>query len=157
MGRVATAGAGFLLAVLWFDLMFDMQVLGEGPGLLSDATLASMAAYYARVTTDSWPMGALLVGMMAATVGATLVQWRAGELTRNWAVAALALCIPPILLALARVLPNAMRLATRGDSLDVQSELARAVCYDHIFCFVSILGFLTLQFVHATLPRKGSP
>ncbi len=145
MGRVATAGAGFLLAVLWFDLMFDMQVLGEGLGLLSDATLASMAAYYARVTTDSWPMGALLVVMMAATVGATLVQWRSGELSRNWAVAALALCVPPILLALTRVLPNAMRLATRADSLDVQSELARAICYDHLFCFVSLTLYLGLQ------------
>ena len=26
-----TAGAGFLLAVLWFDLMFDVQVIGRGP------------------------------------------------------------------------------------------------------------------------------
>ena len=29
MNAAASAGAGFLLAVLWFDLMFDVQVLGH--------------------------------------------------------------------------------------------------------------------------------
>ncbi len=31
MSAVLTLTAGFLLAVLWFDLMFDVQVLGGGP------------------------------------------------------------------------------------------------------------------------------
>lgn len=156
MARVSTAGAGFLLAVLWFDLMFDVQVLSEGSGQLSEATLHSMATYYRRVTTDSWPMGALLPFAMLTTITSTVWQWRRGELARAWAVAALALCVPPILLALTRVLPNAIQLATRSDSLDVQSQLARTICYDHLFCFVAISLFLVLQVLHPLLDRGSS-
>ena len=41
MSAFVTAGAGFLLAVLWFDLMFDVQVRGEGE-VVSEEVLASM-------------------------------------------------------------------------------------------------------------------
>ena len=51
MGRVAsarvtafvTAGAGFLLAVLWFDLMFDVQALRTPGPELPEPVLASIA------------------------------------------------------------------------------------------------------------------
>src|SRR5262249_18886028 len=46
------ACGGFLLAVLWMDLMFDLQMLGAAP----EAAVASIAAYYRRVTTDARPM-----------------------------------------------------------------------------------------------------
>jgi len=155
---VACAGAGFLLAVLWFDLMFDVQVLGQGSGLLSEATLESMAAYYRRVTTDSWPMGALLPLAMLATIGATLRQLVRDEIPRPAAIAALVLVTLPVALALVRVLPNAVRLGARGDSLDVQSQLARAICWDHLFCFVSIGMFLVLQLaLHRARRPDGFP
>ena len=44
MEAFVTAGAGFLLAVLWFDLMFDVQALGGG--VLPEDKLASIADYY---------------------------------------------------------------------------------------------------------------
>lgn len=145
LSRVACAGAGFLLAVLWFDLMFDVQVLGRGSGLLPDAVLASMADYYRRVTTDSWPMGALLAIVMAITFGATVLQVTNGKLPRLTGIAALVLSGSPILLALVWILPQAAQLGMRMDSLDVQSHLARAICYEHIACFASIGAFLALQ------------
>src|SRR6185312_1844083 len=46
-----SAGAGFLLAVLWFDLMFDVQARGGSE--VSPAALSSIAYYYARVTTGA--------------------------------------------------------------------------------------------------------
>ena len=52
MSAFVTAGAGFLLAVLWFDLMFDVQVLGGARDReLPEEMLASVAGYYRRVTT----------------------------------------------------------------------------------------------------------
>jgi hypothetical protein len=51
MSAFVTAGAGFLLAVLWFDLMFDVQVMGHREGDLPEEVLASIASYYRRVTT----------------------------------------------------------------------------------------------------------
>src|SRR2546422_6120331 len=52
---VLTLTAGFLLAVLWFDLMFDAQALGRRPvgGPLAEPVLASIAAYYRHVTTSA--------------------------------------------------------------------------------------------------------
>ena len=47
MSAVPTLTAGFLPAVLWFDL-FDVQVLGRRPvgEPLAEQVLASIAAYY---------------------------------------------------------------------------------------------------------------
>src|ERR1700716_4070759 len=62
-----TGGAGFLLAVLWFDLMFDVQVLGRG-GDLPEDVLGSISAYYRRVTTSARPMNRLVGAAMLATI-----------------------------------------------------------------------------------------
>ena len=45
-----TACGGFLLAVLWMDLIFDAQVLGHrrSGGELPEPVLASIAGYYQR-------------------------------------------------------------------------------------------------------------
>jgi hypothetical protein len=55
-----TGGAGFLLAVLWFDLMFDVQVLRHGDEEVPEAVLASIAGYYRRVTTEARPLNRLV-------------------------------------------------------------------------------------------------
>ncbi len=149
---VALAGGGFLWAVLWFDLMFDVQVLGQGGGLLAEATLESMAHYYRRVTTDSWPMGALVALVMLVTIAAVVVQCLARAWPPAWSAALALLASMPIALALVRVLPNAARLGARVDSLDVQSELARAICREHLFCFVCIGLFVAVQLA---LPRRS--
>jgi len=47
-----SAGAGFLLAVLWFDLMFDVQALGRRDGELPESVVASTAAYYRSILRD---------------------------------------------------------------------------------------------------------
>ena len=74
MTAFVTAGAGFLLAVLWFDLMFDVQVLGH-PGREPPAdVLESISAYYGRVTTAARPMNLLIGAVMAGTLAAILVQ-----------------------------------------------------------------------------------
>jgi hypothetical protein len=141
------ACGGFLLAVLWMDLMFDVQVLrhrrrGED---LPEAVVASIAAYYRRVTTTARPMGHL-VGAVMATVLITLgVQIAAGYGSRGRALASLLVCGGPIALAAMRVLPNAVRLGARSDAPTQQSTLARSICRDHLLCLAGILGFLTLQ------------
>ncbi|MBV8966429.1 MAG: hypothetical protein JO191_09670, partial [Mycobacteriaceae bacterium] len=55
---VLTACAGFLLAVLWMDLIFDTQVVAHdrAAGELPESVLASIASYYHRATTSSRPM-----------------------------------------------------------------------------------------------------
>ena len=57
MSPTVIACGGFLLAVLWMDLMFDVQVLRHrgSTAPLPEDVLASIAAYYRRVTTDAEP------------------------------------------------------------------------------------------------------
>ena len=45
MHTFAAAGAGFLLAVLWFDLMFDVQTRKYPDEALPAEVLASISAY----------------------------------------------------------------------------------------------------------------
>src|SRR5205809_24891 len=75
MTAVLALCAGFLLAVLWFDLMFDVQVLGRGRGgdPLPEEVLASIATYYRRVTTQARPMNYLVGVVMLVTAGGTLI------------------------------------------------------------------------------------
>jgi hypothetical protein len=151
MSPFATAGGGFLLAVLWFDLMFDVQAArrGDSGGApeagVPEAALASIGAYYARVTTAARPMNRLIAAVMLGTVAAL-----AGELAEGadpaWAAwASLALAAAGIGLAGVRTVPNAVRLGTRRDSAAVQSALARSVLRDHVFCFSAIAALVVLQ------------
>lgn len=145
MQRVLAACGGFLLAVLWFDLMFDVQVLWHGVGALPEDVLASIAGYYRRVTTEAFPMNRLIAAVMLVTVGGAAYAWARGAGPRWRARAALLSAALPVGLAALRVVPNAVRLGTRADSLDIQSQLARCVCYDHLICFAAIGVFLALQ------------
>ncbi|HEY1456934.1 MAG TPA: hypothetical protein VGF15_00320 [Solirubrobacteraceae bacterium] len=145
MSPFATAGGGFLLAVLWFDLMFDVQALGKPPGVLPEVVLASIAAYYARVTTAARPMNWLVATVMLGTVTALAVELAEGRrpLWVGWA--SLALSVSAIVVAGARTVPSAVRLGLRGDTAEVQSRLARSVLGQHLFCFAAIGSMIVLQ------------
>jgi hypothetical protein len=72
---VITAATGFLIAVLWFDLMFDVQVWRHrGSPCTPEPALQSIAAYYRRVTTTASPMGRLVGFVMLVLVSALVVQ-----------------------------------------------------------------------------------
>jgi hypothetical protein len=140
-----TAGAGFLLAVLWLDLMFDVQVLGRREGELPDDLLASVAGYYRRVTTAARPMNRLIAAIMLATLAAIVAEIVDGGAPRWVGWSSLALALGPIFLAGARTVPSAVRLGTRRDTVASQSALARAICREHLLCLASITALLALQ------------
>jgi len=144
-----TGGAGFLLAVLWFDLMFDVQVRGRGPGDLPEDVLASISGYYRRVTTAARPMNRLIAVVMLATIAAIVVEIAKADEPRWVGWVSLALAASAILLAGARTVPNAVRLGTRADSIDVQSRIARSVYRDHLFCLATIASVLATQLIFA--------
>jgi hypothetical protein len=147
VSAILTLCGGFLLAVLWMDLMFDVQVLRHRGTQreLPEEVLASIAGYYRRVTTTARPMGHAVGVMMAVAVLVLLAQISWGHEPRWVGVASLPLCAAPTLLALLRVYPNAVRLGSRLDSRADQSTLARAICRDHLLCLGGIIGFVALQ------------
>jgi len=145
MFALPIACGGFLLAVLWFDLMFDVQVRRHRHGDLPESVLSSIASYYRRVTTDARPMTFAVALVMAIGVVAVIGQLVTGSIARWASAVSLALAAVPIVLALRRVLPNAARLGSRVDPIDVQSALARQIYSDHLFCLAAIAAFLAVQ------------
>jgi hypothetical protein len=140
-----SAGAGFLLAVLWFDLMFDVQVVPYPRSDLPEPVLASIAAYYARVTTAARPMNRLVATVMLATLGAIVAELAAGSEPAWIAWCSLVLTLAATALAGARIVPSAVRLGARRDAMADQSRAARSIYRGHVICALAMLGVLLLQ------------
>src|SRR5438552_11950354 len=86
MHALTAAGAGFLLAVLWFDLMFDTQVRHHAAPELPREVRDSVAAYYRRVTTTARPMNRLVAAAMLATLVGLVGEVVQGDV-RTWIAA----------------------------------------------------------------------
>lgn len=141
-----TACSGFLLAVLWMDLIFDVQVLAHrrAGSELPEPVLASIAGYYRRATTTSRPMGHLIAVVMVVLLGALGFRAIRGDDSAELLVISAALAGVPILLALLHTVPHAVRLGARVDSPAEQTRLARLICRDHFVCAGCLLTFLVV-------------
>jgi hypothetical protein len=144
-----TAGAGFLLAVLWFDLMFDVQARRHRDGDLPEEVLSSTAGYYRRVTTAARPMNRLVAAVMVGTIVAIIVQLVQSDAPRWAAVVSLVLTAGAISVAALHTVPSAVRLGTRSDAIAGQSRLARSILRDHVLCITAVAVVLLLQLAFA--------
>jgi hypothetical protein len=149
MQAIVAAGAGFLLAVLWFDLMFDVQVLRYREDDVPEVVLASIAGYYRRVTTEARPMNRLVAAVMLATLLAIVVQAIGDDAPRWVSVVSAVAAAAPIGLAAARTVPSAARLGSRRDPVEAQRMLARSIFRDHMFCIPWIATLLVVQLLWA--------
>jgi hypothetical protein len=145
MHAVAAAGAAFLIAVLWFDLMFDVQVRGRAGDELPPDVLASIAAYYRRVTTDASPMGRLITAVMLVTVAALIAELVQGRNPAWVGGLSLVLAVSAIGLAAARTVRNAVALGGGTGSAPERSALARSVFRDHIYCIIAMATVTAVQ------------
>lgn len=149
MRAFVTAGAGFLAAVLWFDLMHDMQVVGHRRPELPQSVLESIAGYYRRVTTEARPMNRLVAVAMLGTIAAIGLQIAAGTGPEWVAVTTLVLTVLAVGLAGSRTVRSAVRLGERRDSSEVQSSLARGIWRDHLICLAGIALVLVFELAFA--------
>jgi hypothetical protein len=136
----ATAAAGFLLAVLWFDLMFDVQAPQR-----TDAAVESIATYYARVTRAARPMNRLVMVAMLGLLAAVVAEL-VGSSVPAWAAwTSLVLAVVPIGLAGTTTVPTAVRLGQRLEPPDARQRAALHILRQHVVCFVFIAGVLAVQ------------
>ena len=152
MVPLLTACSGFLFAVLWMDLIFDVQVFryrSEATDL-PETVLASIAGYYHRATTTSRPMSRLIALVMVIFLGALVVQAALGRDPGWILVMSTGLAGIPTMLALTHTVPDAVRLGRRADSPPEQTRLARSICRDHLLCAGCMLAFLVLWVTHST-------
>ena len=145
MTPYVSAGAGFLLAVVWFDLMFDVQVLRHRRGDVPEPVLASIAGYYRRVTTAARPMNRLVAAVMLGTLAAIVLEITSGDVPGWVAWLSLVLAASPMLLAGLRTVPHAVRLGAGIDPIERQRHLARTICVEHLGCLVAIGSLLVVQ------------
>jgi hypothetical protein len=138
MRALVCGGAGFLLAVLWFDLMFDVQIRSE-----TAEALTSIAAYYRRVTTEAFPMNRLVASAMLVTLGAIVGELVQGDGWAAWI--SLVLAAVPIALAGVRTVPAAVRLGAREDPIPAQRVAAHRILTEHAFCLACIVALLVVQ------------
>ena len=142
---LASAAAGFLLAVLWFDLMFDVQSRGHRHAVVPEDARNSIAAYYRRVTTTARPMNRLVAAAMVVAIAA-LVGEIAQDRVQSWvAWTSLVLVVAAVALAASRTVRNAVRLGAQADEPQEQSKLARSILQDHVVCFGAVATTLVLQ------------
>jgi hypothetical protein len=151
MPTIAAAGAAFLLAVLWFDLMFDVQTRAHASDPLPAEVLGSIAAYYRRVTTEAYPMNRLVALVMLIMLAAIVAEIVRGVYPWWIGWVSLALAGSGVVSTLRRTVPNARRLGSGQDPADVRSTLARAICRDHLWSFARTAVVLGLQL--AARPR----
>lgn len=145
MPTFVAAGAGFLLAVLWFDLMFDVQARHEPVPV--DA-VRSISTYYRRVTTDAAPRNLLVAAAMAWTVVALVVEIVVGP--RVAGIVSLPLALVAVVLATARTVPTAVRIGAATDPTEPALAMAtRTVLRDHRVCLVLIGAVIAVQLVAA--------
>ena len=149
MHACVASGAAFLICVLWFDLMFDVQTRNHEGDALPTEILASISSYYRRVTIEAYPMNRLIAVVMVLTLIAIVT-----EIIRNtdhWWTGwiSLAAAVTAIGLARTRTIPNAARLGRAKGSLEAQTLLARAIYRDHIYCLAGMTIVVILQLTAA--------
>ena len=150
MGPVITAATGFLIAVLWFDLMFDIQVWRHRRSpQVPDSVLESIAAYYRRVTTTASPMGRLVGLIMLVLLGELVVQAISGDEALWVSVVSIPAALIGIGLAAARIFGWARRLGARKDPPAVQGELARGIFQARVVCLTAMATLLAVQLAGA--------
>ena len=145
MHTFAAVGVAFLVCVLWFDLMFDVQVRGHDGESVPASALASISGYYRRVTREAWPMNRLIAVVMLLTLLIIVLEIVLGRY--HWWIEWISLLAAASAIGLARgrTIPNASRLGKASDSPEEQSRLARAIYKDHIYCLTAMTLVLVLQ------------
>ncbi len=89
MEAFVAAGAGFLLVVLWFDLMDDKMARGHAGDELPPDVIEGISRYDARVTRGASPMNRLVAVAMIGTIAAIVAElvasheFRAGYRSRR--------------------------------------------------------------------------
>ena len=144
MHATAAAGLGFLLSVLWFDLMFDVQARGHA-GPLPAEVRGSIAGYYRRVTTAARPMNRLVALVMVVTLAAIVGELATDAVPAAVAGLSLALAASGIGLAAARTVRHAIELGAQDGDAEQQSALARSILRDHLVCLAAVVTALVLQ------------
>jgi hypothetical protein len=136
---------GFMIAVLYIDLVFDMSALPHrrtGAPLPADV-LDPIATYYRYITRNPY----LLTFVMLTTTVCIVVEIVYGLVPRWAGYLSLFLMGLSMSAAVLKVIPAAQRLAAGKDTVEQQTHLVHGILPYHLVLLASILSLATVQFL----------
>lgn len=135
---------GFMIAVLYMDLVFDTSALPHrsDKGPLPADVLDPIAMYYRYITRNPY----LLMFVMLTTLVCIVAQIVYQTVPR-WAGYSSLFCILfAMVTGTAKVIPTAQRLAAAKDTVEEQTRMVRGMFPAHILLLISILLLAAVQF-----------
>jgi hypothetical protein len=135
---------GFMIAVLYIDLVFDISALPyrRSRAVLPDDVLAPIASYYRYITRNPY---LLMFVMLTTTV--SIVAEIMYDLVPPWVgYSSLFLIGFAMTAATVKVIPTAQRLASGKEAVDSQTRMVHSIFPYHIVLLVSILLLAAVQF-----------
>ncbi len=135
---------GFMLAVLYIDIYFDISALPyrKDKAALPEEVLVSITNYYGRITQNPW----LLIFVLTAS--ATCIIW---EIVYNLVpprigYGSLALFAVLMMIGVLKVIPAAQKLGSRKESRDEQVRLVFSLFPYHVLFLIVVFSLTLLQF-----------
>ena len=135
---------GFMLAVLYIDIAFDLSALPyrKDKASLPEEVLYSITNYYRRITSNPW----LLVFVMTTT--ATCIIWEIVYILvpPRIGYCSLTLFVAVMLISMFKVIPAAQRLGSGKESHEEQVRLVHSLFPYHVMILIGIISLTLLQF-----------
>ena len=134
---------GFMMAVLYIDLMFDVSAAPyrKSAAALPAEILDPITHYYGRITQNPY---VLMFVMLVATlcIGAEIVY----ALAPKWAAyASLFLMGLSMLTGTLKVIPTAQRVGSGRDDADARTRMIHGMLPFHIVLLINILLLIAIQ------------
>ena len=135
---------GFMIAVLYIDLQFDLLALPyrRGRRPLPADVLESIARYYRCITKNPY---LLMFVMLTTVVG--LVSEVMYDLVPRWAgYSSLVLMGVTMATGTIKIIPTAQRLAAGKDPVDEQTRMVYSIFPFHLLVLTTVLLLAAVQF-----------
>lgn len=142
---------GFMLAVLYIDLMFDiMAAPHKKNAVLPPLVLDSITHYYGRITQNPFVLTFVML-TTALCLGAEILY----DLVPRWAsYSSMFLMVLSMMTAIVKVIPTAQRLGAGTGSQEERTRMIHSMMPAHLILMVNILLLTAIQFSVATVvPR----
>lgn len=136
---------GFMLAVLYMDLVFDLSALPHRhvKGPLPNDILDPIAMYYRYITRNPY----LLMFVMLTTTVCIVAEIYYRQVPRWAGYTSLALIAIAQAGGVLKVIPTAQRLGAGKDTVEEQTRMVRSIFPAHLVLLVCILLLAAVQLV----------
>ncbi len=135
---------GFMLAVLYIDLVFDLSALPyrKTKAALPREVLESITNYYRRISKNPW----LLIFVMITCATCIIWEIRYRLVPPRIGYSSIVLFGALMLIGMLKVIPTAQRLASGKESEEKQTRLVHGLFPYHVLFLIVIISLALLQF-----------